>query len=109
MNGNQFLIPANTKKGNLIFGIFMPIDLWIFLGGVGITLLALIIISTTNYLDNFTSILGLLPALIAVFLVFPFPNYHNVRVAIGEIINFYSNNRNYKWRGWCSVYESERK
>lgn len=102
---NQYLIPANTKKGNLIFGIFMPIDLWIFLGGVGITLLALVIISTTNYLDNFTSILGLLPALIAVFLVFPFPNYHNVRVAFGELIAYYSNRQKYIWRGWCSSYE----
>ncbi len=102
---NQFLIPANTKKGSLIFGIFMPVDLVIFLTGVGITLLALIIMSTTNVMDNFTSILGILPALIAVFLVFPFPNYHNVRTAIGEVITFYTNRQKYIWRGWCSSYE----
>lgn len=102
---NQFLIPANTKKGSLIFGIFMPVDLVIFLTGVGITLLALIIMSTTNIMDNFTSILGILPALIAVFLVFPFPNYHNVRTAIGEVITFYTNRQKYIWRGWCSSYE----
>lgn len=109
MNGNQFLIPANTKKGNLIFNIFMPVDLAIFLVGIGITLLALIIMSTTNYLDNFTSILGLLPALVAVFLVFPFPNYHNVRTAIGEVVAFYSNRQKYVWRGWCSSYEFKNK
>ena len=102
---NQYLIPANTKKGDLIFGIFMPVDLIICLTGVGITLIALVIMSTVNYLDNFTSILGILPALIAVFLVFPFPNYHNVRVAIGEVIAFYSNRQKYVWRGWCSSYE----
>lgn len=102
---NQFLIPANTKKGSLIFGIFMPVDLVIFLTGVGVTLLALIIMSTTNVMDNFTSILGILPALIAVFLVFPFPNYHNVRTAIGEVITFYTNRQKYIWRGWCSSYE----
>lgn len=102
---NQFLIPANTKKGSLIFGIFMPVDLVIFLTGVGVTLLALIIMSTTNIMDNFTSILGILPALIAVFLVFPFPNYHNVRTAIGEVITFYTNRQKYIWRGWCSSYE----
>ena len=102
---NQFLIPANTKKGSLIFGIFMPVDLAIFLTGVGITLLALIIMSTANIMDNFTSILGILPALIAVFLVFPFPNYHNVRTAIGEVITFYTNRQKYVWRGWCSSYE----
>lgn len=102
---NQYLIPANTKKGELLFGIFMPVDLVIFLTGVGITLLALIIMSTTNTMDNVTSILGLLPALVAVMLVFPFPNYHNVRTAIGEVIAFYSNRQRYTWRGWCSSYE----
>ena len=40
-------------------------------------------------------------------LVVPIPNYHNVLVGIGEIISYYSNNRNYKWRGWCAVYEHE--
>ena len=102
---NQFLIQTKKKKGSLIFGIFMPVDLVIFLTGVGITLLALIIMSTTNVMDNFTSILGILPALIAVFLVFPFPNYHNVRTAIGEVITFYTNRQKYIWRGWCSSYE----
>ena len=87
----------------------MPVDLAIFLIGVGTTLLALIIMSTTNFLDNFTSILGLLPALVAVFLVFPFPNYHNVRTAIGEVIAFYSNRQKYVWRGWCSSYEFKNK
>lgn len=109
MNNNQFLIPVNTKKGSLIFNIFMPIDLAIFGIGMGITLLALIVLSTFDFLDNFSSLLGLLPALVAVFLVFPFPNYHNVRVAIGEVINFYSNRQKYIWRGWCSSYEFKNK
>jgi len=102
---NQYLIPANTKKGELLFGIFMPVDLVIFLTGVGITLLFLVVVSTFNIMDNYTSILGLLPALVAVFLVFPFPNYHNIRVALGEVIAFYSNRQKYVWRGWCSSYE----
>lgn len=102
---NQYLIPANTKKGSLIFGLFLPVDLAIFSTGVGITLLALIIMSTTNSLDNYTSILGLLPALVAIFLVCPFPNYHNIRTAIGEVIAFYSNRQKYVWRGWCANYE----
>lgn len=102
---NQYLIPANTKKGGLLFGIFMPIDLAIFLIGVGVTLLALVIMSTINKVDNVTSILGLIPALVAIMLVFPFPNYHNVRVAIGEVIAYYSNRQKYTWRGWCTSYE----
>jgi len=64
-----------------------------------------VVVSTFNIMDNYTSILGLLPALVAVFLVFPFPNYHNIRVALGEVIAFYSNRQKYVWRGWCANYE----
>ena len=58
MNGNQYLIPANTKKGQLWFGIFMPVDAMIFGIGVGITLLALVILSVVGVLDNITKIFG---------------------------------------------------
>lgn len=105
MNGNQYLIPANTKRGSLIFGLFKPIDLGIFAGGVGLTLVILLILSTGSYLDNLTSLLALAPGLIAVGLVFPFPNYHNIRTALGELIAFYSNRQKYVWRGWCTRYE----
>ncbi len=105
MNNNQYLIPANTKKGQLLFGIFMPVDLLIFGVGIGVTLLALVIMSATGAMDNFTSILAISPALIAVFLVFPFPNYHNIRTAIGELVAFYTNRQKFRWRGWCSSYE----
>ena len=108
MDGNQFLIPANTKKGQLIMGVFYPIDLVIFCVGLAITFVALIVVSELGF-GTWVSIIAILPAGIASVLVFPFPNYHNVRVAIGEIINFYSNNRNYVWRGWCIKYESRNK
>ena len=78
MNNNQYLIPANTKKGSLIFNIFQPIDLTIFLTGVGLTLLMLVIVSTVKSINNtVTTLLTLVPGLTAVLLVFPFPNYHN--------------------------------
>ena len=102
---NQYLIPANTKKGELIFGIFKPIDLWIFGIGVGLTIAILIIMSTFGGMDGLTSLLALIPGLVAVVLVFPFPNYHNIRTAIGELISFYTNRQRYVWRGWCSSYE----
>ena len=104
----QYLIPANTKKGQLILGLFKPVDLGIFITGVATTFILFFIIYSLE-VETWVSILAIVPAGIATILVFPVPNYHNVRVAIGEIINFYSNNRNYKWRGWCSVYESKRK
>ena len=104
---NQFLIPANTKRGQLIANMFRPIDLGILLTGVITTFLLLFILSSFH-VDGWWNILAVLPGAVAVVLVIPIPNYHNVLVCIGEIINFYSNNRNYKWRGWCAVYESER-
>lgn len=104
----QYLIPANTKKGQLIMGVFYPIDLIIFCVGLAITFVALIVVSEFGF-GTWASIIAIIPAGIASMLVFPFPNYHNVRVAIGEIINFYSNNRNYVWRGWCIKYESRNK
>lgn len=104
---NQFLIPANTKRGQLILSIFRPIDLGIFLTGVIITFALMLIFSSVG-LEGWWKILAIFPGLIAIGLVVPIPNYHNVLVCIGEIISFYSNNRNYKWRGWCAVYESER-
>ena len=100
-SNNQFLIPANTKKGQLIMGMFLPI-------GLAVTFIGLILSSEFGA-GTVGSILAIIPAGVAGILVFPFPNYHNVRVAIGEIINFYSNNRNYVWRGWCIKYESRNK
>ena len=35
---NKYLIPANTKRSMLIFGLFKPIDLIIFLVGVVATI-----------------------------------------------------------------------
>ena len=104
---NEFLIPANTKKGQLIFSIFRPLDLAIFMTGVVVTFILLIVLSNVGA-GTWLMIIAVFPALVCVGLVFPIPNYHNSLVAIQEIINFYSNNRNYKWRGWCAVYESKR-
>ena len=108
MDNHQFLIPANTKKGQLIWGMFESIDLVIFVTGIGLTMIMLIIVSGMG-VGTWASVLALLPGGIAGILVWPFPNYHNVRVAIGEIINFYSNNRKYIWRGWCAKYEPRNK
>lgn len=105
---NQYLIPANTKKGQLIAGMFRPLDLGILITGVTITFVLFIIFSNIE-VDTWITLLAVIPLAVAGILVFPIPNYHNVRIVIAEIINFYSNNRNYKWRGWCSIYESERK
>ena len=105
---NRYLIPANTKKGQLIFSIFRPVDLGIWITGMVVTFILLISFGNVVSSNIFIAILVLLPALICTGLVIPLANYHNFLVAIQEVIHFYSNNRNYKWRGWCAEYESKR-
>lgn len=102
MINQTFLVPANSKRSALIFGFFKPIDLAIFCGGAALTLILLMIISVQELSGV---IITLLPICIAGFLVFPIPNYHNVRVFFMDFISFYKNRRKYIWRGWCYKYE----
>lgn len=98
---NSYLIPANTKKSQLILGFFTPIDLVIFGIGVLWTVIMLLIIPE---LDIGLMIVVLLPLLICSFLVMPVPHYHNVKQLIVNIFTFYSGRRKYLWKGWC-IYE----
>ena len=95
---NGYLVPANAKKGTLIFNIFRPFDLILFCSGVGVSLLALAIVPSTNM----TAVtLALLPGCTCGLLVFPIPNYHNVLCALCSIYRFYTERRRYVWKGWC--------
>ena len=105
MNENGYLIPANAKRGNLIFSTFRPIDLIILLVGFAIAIVGLIVVDTGNIINV---VIACIPLLIAVLLVIPIPNHHNVLVAIISVIEFYYNPRIYKWKGWC-VYEQDKK
>lgn len=95
---NGYLIPANSKKGTLIFNIFRPIDLIIFVIGVGISLIGLAIVPSTELV---AVTIALLPVCICGLLVVPVPNYHNVMCALISIWNFYTKRRRYSWKGWC--------
>lgn len=98
MRGN-YLIPANSKKSEMILGMFTTVDLILFLSGIGLTLILLLAIHTDSFVGM---ILILFPALIASFLVFPVPNYHNILQLIMNIYSFYFvKQRTYKWKGWC--------
>ena len=46
---NGYLVPANAKRGTLIFNIFRPFDLILFGTGVVISLLALAIVIPLPY------------------------------------------------------------
>ncbi len=100
-NGEQ-IVPANSKKQQLIFGFLGKLDAIIL--GVGVTV-SLFIFSMVNITNLKTAIITLIPVLITVFLVFPIPNYQNCRILLIEIYNFYKNRRKYIWRGWCYQYE----
>lgn len=93
-----YMIPANSKKSMLIFGLFQKIDLIIFAVGVASSLIGLLVLP----IDNITfAIIALVPGLTAGFLVIPIPNYHNMRVAIRSLLQFYTGRQKYIWKGWC--------
>lgn len=93
-----YLIPANTKKSLLIFGMLRPIDAIILGVGISISVFLLLIFGNAG---TIMMLISCLPMLIALILVLPIPNYHNTLVAIQSILNFYNEQRNYKWKGWC--------
>ena len=93
----NYLIPANTKKGELILGIFRGFDLMLF--GVGI-LLTLILLVSMPMSDTMQVVLVILPAGICTFLIIPIPNYHNILTIILECYAFLTNRQRYVWKGW---------
>lgn len=103
---NNYLIPANTKSGKLILGMFKPFDLILFGTGILITILFMLILPLES---SIVTIIVMLPALITGFLVIPVPNYHNMLTVIAELIEFLTTQRHYKWKGWCIGYEREKK
>ena len=95
---NSFLIPANSKKSMLKFGLFNTVDLIIFATGIGVSLVLMMLLPV----DKFWVAIGAIsPGLICGFLVIPVPNYHNIRTVIGNAWEFYTTRQKYIWKGWC--------
>ena len=103
MNGN-YLIPANTKRGQLILGLFHPIDLIIVMVSIVITIVLIAILPMDKTLF---AVLAITPGLIGGFLVLPVAYYHNVRQLITELIMYFINRKRYIWKGWCFLDESQ--
>ena len=97
MDGN-YLIPANTKRGRLIFGVFELIDAVIFGVGAFATLILLIILPIERL--SF-ALIALTPAAITGLLVLPVAYYHNVRQLLVEIYKYFTNRNKFVWKGWC--------
>ena len=103
--GNQqsYLIAANSKRAQLIFNIFRPVDLVIAIIGAALTIILFIILQPETL---WVAIVTLAPLLICSFLVLPIPNYHNVLCVIQNVYIFYFVERQqFKWKGWCAKYE----
>ena len=95
---NNYLIPANTKRGKLILGWFRPFDLYLFGGGILTTIILLAFMPLSR---TMMTILILSPACITGFLVMPIPYYHNMLVILIELYEFMTNRQTYRWKGWC--------
>lgn len=98
---HSYLVPANAKKGSLIFNVFRPFDLILFGSGLLVSFLFLTIFPTSNTILLF---LACLPGIICGLLVLPIPNYHNTLVALMSIYSYYTGRKKYIWKGWC-LYE----
>lgn len=94
---NNFLIPANSKRSLLKFGVFNNTDLFIFLVGIGISLLLLAALPVEEIVF---AIIALTPGAICALLVLPIPNYHNVRTIIRLAYEFYTTRQQFIWKGW---------
>ena len=95
---NQYLIPANSKKSMLIFGLFNIMDVWIFEGGL---VFSLILLLTLPVVELVWALLAITPGVITGLLVMPIPNYHNIRTIIILAYKFYTTRQRFIWKGWC--------
>lgn len=96
---NSYLIPANAKRGKLIFGLFREIDLIIFLVGVVTTFILMLALPVDHGYGY--ALTAIAPVLICSFLVAPIPHYHNVMTFFGEMYEFFSQRQKFVWKGWC--------
>lgn len=47
------------------------------------------------------AVIAIIPGALGTLLVFPIPNYHNVRTVIKNAWIFYTSRQKYIWKGWC--------
>ena len=100
----QYLIPANTKRSMLIFGLFKPIDLIIFVVGLVLTGVLILAVGTDTPAQV---IIGLSPLLITTLMVSPIPNHRNLWTFTVNVYTYFTSQRKYRWRGWCMLHGEE--
>lgn len=100
---NKYIIPANSKKSQLILGFFTLVDLILFGSGATTTMILLLLVKDPSLVGL---IIMLLPLLITGFLVMPVMYYHNVLQFLTNVFTYYLGRRRYYWKGWCIHSES---
>lgn len=101
---NEYLVPANSKKSQLILGLFRGVDIIIAVSGIFLT----IVIAGFSDLKTFSDIaISVIPVLIAATLVSPMPNYHNVFKFLTNTYTYFTNRRKYLWKGWSYKLDGE--
>ena len=98
MDNNRFLIPANSKKSALVFGLFKPKEAIAFAIGV---ISSLILMMTLNVSNFITAMIVLAPGVVTGFLLFPVPNYHNILTLLISLWRFFTSRQRFVWKGWC--------
>lgn len=94
----NFNAPSNFKKGRLIASRFRIID--IVIGAIGIAVsIVLVNILIGMKLKMPWLLIAIIPAVIAVVLICPAGEYHNILVFLQVVIKFYTKERKYIWEG----------
>lgn len=101
---DRYLIPANSKRSMLILSLFAPIDLVIGGIGGGISVVLMLMIKMETIVDI---LIILAPFLISAVMIIPVPNHRNVWQLTANVLHYFTNQRKYRWRGWCMLHEEE--
>ena len=88
----MYLIPANAKRGQYIFGLFRPVDLGIF--GVGVVI-TIILVALMPMQETWAAVVAVSPAILSALLVAPVAYYHNVLQLLIEIYKYFTSRRRY--------------
>ena len=104
---NVYIIPANSKKSQLILSYFTTGDLVLFAIGASFSLISMLSVKGASF---WVMVMLALPAIITGFLILPLPPYyHNIRTVIGNFNRYIFGIKKYYWRGWCASYGDSRK
>jgi len=91
------LVPANAKKGLLIFNMYKLTDFLLIVVSAIITIIIYFMVD-----KSFASILlAMSPLVLAILYTIPIPNYQNLNKVLRNLSQYTRNDQKYYWKGWC--------